>query len=528
MSKRALAGKPPANQVETGDFADAASAISARLSQELVFAFVGPVASGVSTSADLLRSELVRYGYEVMPDIKLSRFIGQEAHRVGMPANVSGSINNRIEHLQNIGNELRKKFGPDYLAKKAVRQIAEVRIKDGYEEVVAGAIQRPRVVRRAWIIDSLKNEAELSLLRSVYKQILLLIGVFAPDHVRRQRLKTNKGPEKEIEPIMIRDQGDELSHGQQVRSLFVKSDFFIRNDKSNKAYLSKVIKRYVELIFSVGLHTPTVAESAMHEASSVASKSACLSRQVGAAIVDETGQLISVGWNDVPKFGGGLYTEDDQNRFDSENNEPDDQDHRCFRFEGAICHNDSEKKLIEEKLITSIRNAGIVDENLPDEVISFALRGSGIESLIEFSRSIHAEMEAILSVARDSRHSLEGATLYSTTYPCHNCARHIVASGIREVIYIQPYRKSLALKLHHDSISENETDRRRVIFKQYQGVAPNHFERLFRQSAERKKNGRYLSIWPTLSHPMFRESLDSFTAYELKVMEQVLSIEVAG
>ncbi|MDN3612645.1 hypothetical protein QWZ16_23945 [Vibrio ostreicida] len=26
-------------------------------------------------------------------------------------------------------------------------------------------------------------------------------------------------------------------------------------------------------------------------------------------------------------------------------------------------------------------------------------------------------------------------------FPCHNCAKHIVASGIKRVVYVEPYPK---------------------------------------------------------------------------------------
>jgi deoxycytidylate deaminase len=42
----------------------------------------------------------------------------------------------------------------------------------------------------------------------------------------------------------------------------------------------------------------------MFYARSAANNSSCLSRQVGASITDKNGNLISTGWNDVPKFGG--------------------------------------------------------------------------------------------------------------------------------------------------------------------------------------------------------------------------------
>jgi pantothenate kinase-related protein Tda10 len=62
-----------------------ASNISDRLSQELVIALVGPVGSGVSTSAGYLAEILTNhFGYDVAPIIKLSSFIRNEAHRVGL------------------------------------------------------------------------------------------------------------------------------------------------------------------------------------------------------------------------------------------------------------------------------------------------------------------------------------------------------------------------------------------------------------------------------------------------------------
>ena len=45
---------------------------------------------------------------------------------------------------------------------------------------------------------------------------------------------------------------------------------------------------------------------------------------------------------------------------------------------------------------------------------------------------VHAEPNAILN----STASLEGATLYVTLFPCHECAKLIIQSGIKEIVYI--------------------------------------------------------------------------------------------
>ncbi|TMQ08861.1 MAG: hypothetical protein E6J90_35770 [Deltaproteobacteria bacterium] len=39
---------------------------------------------------------------------------------------------------------------------------------------------------------------------------------------------------------------------------------------------------------------------------------------------------------------------------------------------------------------------------------------------------------------------------------CHNCAKHIVASGIRRVVYVEPYVKSQAVQLHGDAILSDD------------------------------------------------------------------------
>src|SRR4029077_1952854 len=92
---------------------------------------------------------------------------------------------------------------------------------------------------------------------------------------------------------------------------FTEADFFICNDAKKEELRSK-LSRYIDIIFDTTVHTPSRAEAAMYEASAAAANSACMSRQVGAALISAENELISIGWNDVPKFRGGLYLEDDQ------------------------------------------------------------------------------------------------------------------------------------------------------------------------------------------------------------------------
>ena len=59
---------------------------------------------------------------------------------------------------------------------------------------------------------------------------------------------------------------------------------------------------------------------------------------------------------------------------------------------------------------------------------------------------LHAEANAITKVAK-SNTSSEGATLYITASPCMECAKLIIQSGIRRVVYRDAYRLDDGIKL---------------------------------------------------------------------------------
>jgi len=60
----------------------------------------------------------------------------------------------------------------------------------------------------------------------------------------------------------------------------------------------------------------------------------------------------------------------------------------------------------------------------------------------EFSMNneIHAEINAIIYAAKNST-NLDNSTIYVTMSPCHDCAKFIVASGIKKVIYDKLYER---------------------------------------------------------------------------------------
>ena len=77
---------------------------------------------------------------------------------------------------------------------------------------------------------------------------------------------------------------------------------------------------------------------------------------------------------------------------------------------------------------------------------------SGFENKCEDDNNVtkpyvlHAEANAITKVAK-SHNSSENATLYVTTSPCMECAKLIIQSGIKRVVYCNKYRKTDGLEL---------------------------------------------------------------------------------
>ena len=119
-----------------------------------------------------------------------------------------------------------------------------------------------------------------------------------------------------------------------------------------------------------------------------------------------------------------------------------------------------------------------------------------ILNILEFGRSVHAEMAALMDAARRGV-PVRDATMYSTTFPCHMCTRHIIAAGIDRVVYIEPYPKSKARDLYSDSICVDQVTfvKGKVNFEPFVGVAPRQYPRLFEFVNGRKDENGQVTDW---------------------------------
>ena len=423
----------------------------------------------------------------------------------------------KIRHLINQGNELREEYkSKALLAELAILDIFKKRAGDPSSEELEKLLGVNRIPelfdrtgeyenifkskRKCYIIDSIKTTEEVKLFRSIYRELFYFVSVFTPDKDRKENLTEKFISTTEAEEIMAID-SDEANniYGQKVRDSFVLGDFFINVTRRNNFDVHKKIIRFLDIVFDTKIITPTVHETAMYHAKSAATNSACLSRQVGAAVTDASGKVLAVGWNDVPKFGGSLYQSET-------GTEGPENDARCmFRTYSAdnklipglgMCFNDHEKTVIANELTALLVKEGIIEEAKAGAT-QIALRGSKIKELIEYSRAVHAEMHAIITASQTSGASMKKAHLYCTTYPCHNCGRHIIAAGIEAVYYIEPYTKSLSTRLHSDAMTEDEDDTSKVRILMFEGVAPNRYLKFFSIHEKRKlSNGTAVTLSP--------------------------------
>lgn len=502
-----------------GQRRDSKAVLAGSHSKELFFAVVGPVGAGASQAIKALERVCKSGSYEVelIKASDLIRSWAQENNRT-VPGSGSKTLD-MITELQNLGDSMREHDMAE-VAKAAMREIAQRRANRTGQKYIKGEKVIPDDAKRVYLIDSIRHPAEIHLLRRTYGNAFGLIGVVCEEGVRRARIleKYFRGPEKAlletqeaVDRFMDRDSDDSSrKHGQHVTEAFYEADFFIDNTRDDpngtKNLLDTDLSRFVSIIAHDRVERPTIEETAMHHAHSARVRSACLSRQVGAALVDADGTVVATGTNEVPAAGGGVYGE----RFATSSGGVDD--HRCAFRPERYCSSNREQNDIIDNLINVLPELKQVSDKID---LAARIRKTRLGGLIEFSRAVHAEMDALLSAGREGV-STVGTRLFVTTYPCHYCARHIVSAGVYEVQFIEPYPKSLARKLHSDSIEVTPSEwmppiaknigvgsaqartaldvekdgvkpnEPKVLFRPFVGVAPRMYVRAFEKTWQLK------------------------------------------
>lgn len=458
---------------------------------EIVIGFVAPTGIRAPDVKNVVKAKLKAYGYESV-DIHISKRLEGICGLKG-----DESPETRIELLQTAGNEIRK-------ASKTGAALAHIAIlgitgdREFWRKKNNKAKNEPRP-QCAYLVWSLKRPDEVGLLRSIYGSRFILLSLYAPRTKRVERLATQmadnshgtkkpKDCQVQAEQVIVRDEQEEGErYGQEVRKAYPLADYFI--DASDDACLGISVERSIDIIFGAPFETPTIDEFGMAVANVSSLRSAELGRQVGAAIVSDRGEVVTTGTNEVPLFGGGHFwpspMEPRNARADNREfavNDYDTSDREKGRLADQVW--DALKDLREEAEKNTASSASTKSPSKED--IKLALKRTGLPDLTEFGRAVHGEMSALMDAARRGV-SVVGMTMYVTTFPCHQCTRHIIAAGIKRLVYIYPYPKSRAHEFHRDSISLEIPALDKVDYSSFLGVAPRTYPFAFEMGSDDRR-----------------------------------------
>lgn len=287
------------------------------------------------------------------------------------------------------------------------------------------------------VIDAIRNPYEAKFFRDRYAAFYL-VSVNAPDEDRKSYLQNvHKFSVDEFDQLERRESGKTVVDdadfiSQNVQRCIEISDIHLfnpRNELENNNVLKAQLAWYFALMLHPGLTTPTALERVMQIAYTAKSNSGCISRQVGAVVTDRNNSIKAVGWNDVAKgqVPCGLRSLPGLlNDFDA------------ITYSEYERNNTEFRSAARKELIKVVDKDGAAGKNLAycfkDLKNSLDDKGNQVHT-----RSLHAEENAFLQLAKYGNSAIEGGKLYTTASPCELCAKKAYQLGISEIVYIDPY-----------------------------------------------------------------------------------------
>lgn len=480
---------------------------------EFIFGFVAPIGVDLSSTLAAYRTYFVQRDYRVV-EVKVTDVfnIFEKYITPNEPLVRSGSLYARYKTHIAYGNQLRAKFSNEILAATAIRRVMKDRLK--FQKVTPTALKFSKVV---YLLHQFKRKEEIDLLRAVYGRIFFQVSIYSRrgarvDYLSRKFASSDhsSGPQKYrniAESLIQTDENEtESLHGQRVAQIFHDADLIASLDAAET--IDAQIHRFCELLFGSNSISPTRREYGLFLAKAAALRTLDLSRQVGAAVFSNSGEILALGSNEVPKAGGGSYWA--EGSFD-------DRD-----FKRQMDSNIQRKRDILGELVKIIDPSKDLDKLLDDPKI----RESQFMDALEYGRIVHAEMAALSDAARLG-HQVKDGTLYCTTFPCHMCAKHIVAAGLAKVIFLEPYPKSLAYDLHSDSISVEGGDRGAynkfpsVEFEHFYGVSPRRYREIFERAKRKDDHGNFLPYGKDGPRPIINLNFPFYAQLEEHLTEGI-------
>jgi len=475
---------------------------------ELFFGFVAPIGAEINTSLSAFRKYFEAVGYRV-EEIKVTDIFHVFSQYVisETPLKRSNAFERYSTYIK-YGDQLRKHFDDDaILAVATIRRIMRQRIRLKPETPFTKTV---------FLLHQFKRKEEIDLLRSIYDKLFFQISIYSRRGARVDSLaRTFSHSSYAFGSNDFRSQAEQIvqideneiadAHGQRVAKIFHDADFIVSTEA--EITTEKQTIRFCESILGSNKISPTRNEYGLFMAKAAALRTLDLSRQVGAAIFSKTGEIVALGSNEVPRAGGGTYWCDEVF---------DDRD-----YVRGVDANDERKR---ENLADLLKRVGKTEQEIEKALLSDSIRDSQIMDALEYGRVVHAEMAALTDAARLGTPVKDGV-LYCTTFPCHMCAKHIVAAGIARVVFLEPYPKSLAIDLHTDAIQVENGDRGRyqrypsIHFDHFFGISPRRYRELFERGRRKDNEGKFLEYINGVRRPNIDYLNPFYNEMEKEIMD---------
>ncbi|MCR5152559.1 MAG: hypothetical protein K6A98_05335 [Prevotella sp.] len=343
------------------------------------------------------------------------------------------SWGNSIRRYGSISNTSTPTGDPSTLSRKINQVVKMLRDYNDFSETG----KKPTYV----VIDALRNPYEVLYFRERYSSFYLM-SVTTDEKVRKENLHNQQYTKAAIESMDAMENPEKEKdmepafYEQDIAKCVGLSDIFISHDgtpeKRNKDLKVQLI-RFVSLMLHPGLISPTPQERMMQIAFTAKLNSGCISRQVGAAVSDANFSVKSIGWNTAPQgqvpctlcnFCNLVSRLDDDAFSDYERNDSG--------FRATIEKVDAEYKKKGENAI---------NENGIPHTFCFKdlyILHTDKENQVH-TRSLHAEENAFLQLAKYGCTGIEGGKLFVTASPCELCSKKSYQLGIKEIYYIDTY-----------------------------------------------------------------------------------------
>ncbi|OEF48826.1 deoxycytidylate deaminase, partial [Enterovibrio norvegicus] len=295
------------------------------------------------------------------------------------------------------------------------------------------------------VIDAIRNPYEAKYFKDRYAAFYLVsINTNNDDRVKYLGA-TRKFTPDEVKTIditesakLINEHGEtkepnknEKLYMQNVPACLEISDIHLYNPRvepENNNALRAQLTWYLSLMKHPGLITPTSNERVMQFAFSAKVNSGCISRQVGAAVTDVNNSIRSIGWNDVAEG----QTPCNLRSLDGLMSSYDPKEYSKYEREDNTFRN------IAIKQLDALNNTKETNLNFSYCFKSFQNIKEKEKNQVH-TRSLHAEENAFLQIAKSGGAGIKNGKLFTTASPCELCAKKAYQLGIKEIVYIDPY-----------------------------------------------------------------------------------------